>query len=65
MLFIRGDQLVSNDIFLLMLFSFGLILKEWNYEIYDEKYNVWPARKYIGDSARYFIQEFHIDGNEI
>ncbi|CAF0732391.1 unnamed protein product [Adineta steineri] len=35
---------------------------EWNYGRYDEKYQVWPARKYIGDSVRYFISEFHTDG---
>ncbi|UJR36721.1 hypothetical protein I4U23_029437 [Adineta vaga] len=35
---------------------------EWNYERYDEKFKVWPARKYIADSVRYFINEFHTDG---
>ncbi|UJR36722.1 hypothetical protein I4U23_029438 [Adineta vaga] len=35
---------------------------EWNYHKYDEKYKLWPARKYVGDSIRYFINEFHIDG---
>ncbi|CAF1378155.1 unnamed protein product, partial [Rotaria sordida] len=35
---------------------------EWNYEKYDEKYNIWPARKYIGESIKYFIDEFHTDG---
>ncbi|CAF1048926.1 unnamed protein product [Rotaria sordida] len=35
---------------------------EWDYEKYDEKYKLWPARKYIGESIRYFIDEFHIDG---
>ncbi|CAF0807602.1 unnamed protein product [Adineta ricciae] len=35
---------------------------EWNFEKYDEKYKIWPARKYVGDSIQYFINEFHIDG---
>ncbi|CAF4089665.1 unnamed protein product, partial [Rotaria sp. Silwood2] len=35
---------------------------EWDYEKYDEKYKIWPARKYVGESIRYFINEFHIDG---
>ncbi|CAF0732377.1 unnamed protein product [Adineta steineri] len=35
---------------------------EWNYQKYDEKYKLWPARKYVGDSIKYFINEFHIDG---
>ncbi|CAF1662737.1 unnamed protein product, partial [Didymodactylos carnosus] len=32
------------------------------YQHYDPKYDVWPARKYVGDSIRYLVQEFHIDG---
>jgi len=35
---------------------------EWNFTKHDERYDVWPARKYIGDSIRYFIREFHTDG---
>ncbi|CAF1572479.1 unnamed protein product [Didymodactylos carnosus] len=35
---------------------------EWNYNHYDPKYDVWPARKYIGESIMYMINEFHIDG---
>ncbi|CAF0785050.1 unnamed protein product, partial [Didymodactylos carnosus] len=35
---------------------------EWNYGHFDQKYNVWPARKFIGDSIRYMVEEFHIDG---
>ncbi|CAF1350040.1 unnamed protein product [Rotaria sordida] len=35
---------------------------EWNYNFYDSKYNVWPARKFVGDSIRYMVEEFHIDG---
>ena len=29
---------------------------------HDAKYNIWPARKFIGDSIRYMVEEFHIDG---
>lgn len=29
---------------------------------YDPKYNIWPARKFVGDSIRYMVEEFHIDG---
>ncbi|UJR33292.1 hypothetical protein I4U23_020743 [Adineta vaga] len=35
---------------------------EWNYSFYDPKYNIWPARKFVGDSIRYMVEEFHIDG---
>ncbi|MCU0544337.1 MAG: alpha-amylase family glycosyl hydrolase [Oscillatoriaceae cyanobacterium Prado104] len=35
---------------------------EFNYELYDEKLGTYPARKFIGDTVRYWIQEFHIDG---
>jgi len=35
---------------------------EWNYNFYDPKYNIWPARKFVGDSIRYMVEEFHIDG---
>ncbi|CAF1326036.1 unnamed protein product [Adineta ricciae] len=35
---------------------------EWNYGKFDEKFQVWPARKYIADSVQYFINEFHTDG---
>jgi len=35
---------------------------EWNYNFYDSKYNIWPARKFVGDSIRYMVEEFHIDG---
>lgn len=27
-----------------------------------EKYNLWPARKFVSESIRYHVQEFHIDG---
>jgi 1,4-alpha-glucan branching enzyme len=29
---------------------------------YDAKFRIWPARKFIGDSIRYMVEEFHIDG---
>ncbi|NJR21446.1 MAG: alpha-amylase [Richelia sp. CSU_2_1] len=35
---------------------------EFNYELYDEKLGTYPARKFIGDTVRYWVQEFHIDG---
>ncbi|UJR13906.1 hypothetical protein I4U23_000912 [Adineta vaga] len=35
---------------------------EWNYNFFDPKYNIWPARKFVGDSIRYMVEEFHIDG---
>jgi len=35
---------------------------EFNYETYDEKLDVRPAWKYIGDVVRFWIQEYHIDG---
>ncbi len=35
---------------------------EFNYEFYDEKLQTFPARRFIGDTVRYWIQEFHIDG---
>jgi 1,4-alpha-glucan branching enzyme len=35
---------------------------EFNYEFYDEKLETYPARKFIGDTVRYWVQEFHIDG---
>ncbi|CAF0760794.1 unnamed protein product [Didymodactylos carnosus] len=38
---------------------------EWNYNHFDQKYNVWPARKFIGDSIRYMVEEFHIDARQI
>ncbi|CAF4499098.1 unnamed protein product, partial [Rotaria magnacalcarata] len=28
----------------------------------DRKYKIWPARKYITESIKYLINEFHIDG---
>jgi 1,4-alpha-glucan branching enzyme len=35
---------------------------EFNYEFYDEQYDTMPARKFIGDVVRFWIQEYHIDG---
>lgn len=35
---------------------------EFNYDNYDEKLDVKPAWKYVGDVVRYWIQEYHIDG---
>ncbi|CAF2324679.1 unnamed protein product [Rotaria sp. Silwood2] len=35
---------------------------EWNYNFFDPKYNIWPARKFVGDSIRYVVEEFHMDG---
>lgn len=35
---------------------------EFNYEHHDEKLNVKPAWKFIGDVVRFWIEEYHIDG---
>jgi len=35
---------------------------EFNYEFYDEKLQTYPARRFIGDNIRHWIQQFHIDG---
>jgi 1,4-alpha-glucan branching enzyme len=35
---------------------------EFNYEHYDEAFDVHPAWKFIGDVVRFWIQEYHIDG---
>lgn len=35
---------------------------EFNYEYYDETLETYPARRFIGDSVRFWIQEYHIDG---
>jgi len=35
---------------------------EFNYELYDEKLETYPARRFAGDTVRYWIQEYHIDG---
>ncbi len=35
---------------------------QFNYEFFDEKMKTMPARKFIGDAVRFWIQEYHIDG---
>jgi len=35
---------------------------EFNYEHYDENLETYPARKFIGDAVRFWIEEYHIDG---
>ena len=35
---------------------------EFNYEFYDENLGTYPARKFIGDIVRYWVQEYHLDG---
>jgi 1,4-alpha-glucan branching enzyme len=35
---------------------------ELNYNTYDEKLDLKPAWKYIGDVVRFWVQEYHIDG---
>lgn len=35
---------------------------EFNYEHYDENYQSYPARWFIGDVVKFWIQEYHIDG---
>ncbi|RCJ30918.1 alpha-amylase [Nostoc minutum NIES-26] len=35
---------------------------EFNYNNYDEKLDVKPAWKYIGDVVQFWIKEYHIDG---
>lgn len=35
---------------------------EFNYEHYDETYETFPARWFMGDVIRHWIQEYHIDG---
>ena len=35
---------------------------EFNYEFYDENFDTYPARKFIGDSVRFWISEYHLDG---
>ncbi|WGV24968.1 alpha-amylase family glycosyl hydrolase [Halotia branconii] len=35
---------------------------EFNYNHYDEKLDIKPAWKYIGDVVRFWIEEYHIDG---
>jgi 1,4-alpha-glucan branching enzyme len=35
---------------------------EFNYEHYDENLETYPARKFVGDVIRHWIEEYHIDG---
>ncbi|MDX2229201.1 MAG: alpha-amylase family glycosyl hydrolase [Leptolyngbyaceae cyanobacterium bins.349] len=35
---------------------------EFNYEHYDENLQTYPARWFIGDTVRYWVSEFHLDG---
>jgi 1,4-alpha-glucan branching enzyme len=35
---------------------------EFNYEHYDEKLKIHPARKFIGETIRFWIEEYHLDG---
>lgn len=35
---------------------------EFNYEHYDENLETYPARRFIGDTVRFWIEEYHIDG---
>ncbi|KAB8333105.1 alpha-amylase [Scytonema tolypothrichoides VB-61278] len=35
---------------------------EFNYDNYDEKLDVKPAWKYVGDIIRFWVGEYHIDG---
>lgn len=35
---------------------------EFNYEYYDDNLGTYPARRFIGDSIKFWIEEYHIDG---
>lgn len=35
---------------------------EFNYEFYNENLGTYPARKFVGDTVRYWVQEYHLDG---
>lgn len=35
---------------------------EFNYEHYDEALETYPARRFIGDTVRYWVSEYHVDG---
>jgi len=35
---------------------------EFNYELYDENLDIKPAWQFIGDTVRFWVQEYHIDG---
>ncbi len=35
---------------------------EFNYEHYDDNLDTYPARRFMGDVVRHWVQEYHIDG---
>lgn len=35
---------------------------EFNYELYDKNLKTYPARRFIGDTVRFWIEEYHLDG---
>jgi 1,4-alpha-glucan branching enzyme len=35
---------------------------EFNYEHYDENLDTYPARRFAGDTVRFWVAEYHIDG---
>lgn len=35
---------------------------EFNYEHFDENLETYPARRFVGDNVRFWINEYHIDG---
>ncbi|MFB2896803.1 alpha-amylase family glycosyl hydrolase [Aerosakkonemataceae cyanobacterium BLCC-F50] len=35
---------------------------EFNYEHFDENYQSYPARWFMGDVVRYWVREYHLDG---
>jgi 1,4-alpha-glucan branching enzyme len=35
---------------------------EFNYEHYDENLDIKPAWKFIGDTVRFWVEEYHLDG---
>ncbi len=35
---------------------------KFNYYHYDDNLGIWPARDYVRDAIRYWIEHFHIDG---
>jgi 1,4-alpha-glucan branching enzyme len=35
---------------------------EFNYEHYDEHLDTYPARRFIGDTIRFWVGEYHLDG---
>lgn len=35
---------------------------EFDYEHYDENLDTYPARRFVGDVIRFWIQEYHLDG---